>query len=229
MTTLRKRMIALLGTLGLTLLIAVGAVTASGASAAAGATGQASGTDFLSKLAANLGIGQDQLTNAVKQTNLQLIDEAEAAGTLTAAQAQAARDRVNNSTDGGGFGVRPGGGDHGGRGGFGGGALNDATAAYFGITTDQLRQDLVDAGTLQGVAAKYGKDNDAGKSGLKAALEAALRQQLTDKDADSATIDQRVAEFDQNFDQYYTQKMGGRGPGGPQRMPQPSTSATPTT
>src|SRR5262245_21695628 len=105
MTTFRKRMIALLGTLGLTFLIAVAAESASGASAA----GAATGTDFLSKLAANLGIGQDQLTAAVKQTNLQLIDEAQAAGTLTADQAQAARDRVNNSTDGGGFGVRPGG------------------------------------------------------------------------------------------------------------------------
>lgn len=230
MTTLRKRMIALVGTLGLTLLVAVAAVTATGVSAAG------TGTDFLSKLAANLGIGQDQLTDAVKQTNLQLIDEAVAAGTMTEEQAQAARDRVNNSTDGGGFGVRPGGGMGGGRGGehggIGGGALNEATAAYFGITTDQLRQDLADTGTLQGVAAKYGKDNDAGKAGLKAALVAALRQQLTDKGADTATIDQRVAEFDQNFDQYYTQQMGGRGqggPGGPQRMPQPSTSATPST
>jgi hypothetical protein len=227
MTTLRKRMIALVGTLGLTLLVAVAAVTASGASAAG------TGTDFLSKLAANLGIGQDQLTDAVKQINLQLIDEAVAAGTMTEEQAQAARDRVNNSTDGGGFGVRPGGGGRGGvHGGIGGGALNEATAAYFGITTDQLRQDLADAGTLQGVAAKYGKDNDAGKDGLKAALEAALRQQLTDKGVDTATIEQRVAEFDQNFDQYYTQQIGGRGqggPGGPQRMPQPSNSATPTT
>src|SRR4051812_30122185 len=124
MTTLHKRMIALLGTLGLTLLIAVGVITASGASAASGTGGLASGTDFLSKLAANLGIGQDQLTAAVKQTNLQLIDEAAAAGTLTADQAQAARDRVNSSADGGGFGVRPGGGHGGARGGIGGAALD---------------------------------------------------------------------------------------------------------
>jgi hypothetical protein len=214
-------MVALLGTLGLVLMIGVAAVMASGMSAA----GAATGTGFLSKLAANLGIGQDQLTEAVKQTNLQLIDEAEAAGTLTADQAQAARDRVNSSTDGGGFGGRLGG-KGGGRGGIGGGALNDATATYFGISTDQLRQDLADTGSLQGVAAKYGKDNDAGKAGLKSALESALRQQLTDKGLDTATVDQRVAEFSQNFDQYYTQTGGGRGP----RVPQsPAPSATPST
>ena len=219
--TLRKRMIALLGTLGLTLMIAVTAVTASGASAAAG---QGSATDFLSKLAANLGIGQDQLTEAVKQTNLQLIDEAVAAGTMTADQAQAARDRVNSITDGGGFGVGHGGGKGGARGGIGGGALNEAAATYFGITTDQLRQDLTDTGSLQGVAAKYGKNNDTGKAGLKAALEAALRQQLTDKGVEATEIEQRVSEFSTNFDQYYTQQGGGRGPRGPQQMPSPSAS-----
>ena len=218
--TLRKRMIALLGTLGLTLMIAVAAVTASGASAA---TGQGSATDFLSRLAANLGIGQDQLTEAVKQTNLQLIDEAVAAGTMTADQAQAARDRVNSSTDGGGFGVGRGGGKGGGRG-IGGGALNEAAATYFGITADQYRQDLIDTGSLQGVAAKYGKDNDAGKAGLKAAREAALRQQLTDKGVEAAEIEQRVSEFSTNFDQYYTQQGGVRGPRGPQQMPSPSAS-----
>ena len=220
MTTLRKRLLALLGALGLTLLIAATAITTSGASAAAGATGLASGTDFLSKLAANLGIGQDQLTAAVKQTNLQLIDEAATAGTITADQAQAARDRVNNSADGGGFGPRLGGG----RGGIGGGMLDEATATYFGITTDQLRQDLASAGSLQAVAAKYGKDNDAGKAGLRAALESALRQQLTAKGVATAEIDARVAEFTQGFDRYYTQTRGERGPRGPQQMPTPSAS-----
>lgn len=227
MTTLRKRMIALVGGLSMALLLAVAAVGASGASAANTATG----TNFLSKLAANLGIGQDQLTSAVKQTNLQLIDETVAAGTMTADQAQAARDRVNNSTDGGGFGIRSGGGMGGGkggdRGGFGGGKLDEATATYFGITTDQLHQDLASAGSLQGVAAKYGKDTDAGKAGLKAALETALRQQLTDQGVDTATIDQRVAAFDQNFDQYYTQTRGDHGPRGPQ-TPGASPSASPS-
>ena len=117
MKTMRTKLLALAGALALTLLIAVGALTGGGAASALAAaatpgttgTGQANASNFLGKLAANLGIGEDRLTETVKQTNLQLIDEAVAAGTLTADQAQAARDRVNNSADGGGFGVRLGG------------------------------------------------------------------------------------------------------------------------
>ena len=41
-----------------------------------------------------------------------------------------------------------------------------AAASYFGISADQLRQDLHDRGSLQAVAAKYGKDTADGKAGL---------------------------------------------------------------
>ena len=218
----QMKLAALAGGLALTLLVAFTALTGGGAAsalAAAAATpgassapGQASNTNFLSKLAANLGIGQDTLTTGIKQTNLQLIDEAVAAGTMTAEQAQAARDRVNSSTDGGMiFGGGGGkGGQRGGerRGGFGGAALNDAMATYFGITADQLQQDLAATGSVQGVAAKYGKDTDAGKAGLKAALETALRQQLTTKGLGTTQIDQQVSQFSQNFDQFYTHAGG---------------------
>ena len=226
MTTLRKRTIALVGALGLTLLIALTAVAGVGSASVAPGAGGTGAPDFLAKLAANLGIGQDQLTTAVKTTNLQLIDEAAAAGTLTADQAQAARDRVNNSADGGGFGGRIGGGGRSGPRGEGGMMLSEATASFFGITTDQLRQNLADTGSVQGVAAKYGKDNDTDKAALRTALETALRQQLTDKDIEAATIDARVAEFTRNFDRYYTHTGGERGPRGPQG-PQPSPSAAP--
>src|SRR5919202_1408651 len=104
-------------------------------------------------------------------------------------------------------------------GGFGrDGALLDAAASYFGVSDDQLRQDLAAVGTWQAVAAKYGKDNDAGKAGLRTALAAALRQSLTAKGLDAAQVDQQVSQFEQSFDQFYTQPAGQHGPGGP-RMP----------
>ena len=228
--TLRTKITALAGAVGLSLLIALTALTGGGptgalaAAATPGTNGQSYGTNFLSKLAANLGIGEDTLTEGMKQTNLQLIDEAVAAGTMTEAQAQAARDRVNSGTGG----IIFGGGKHGGpgRGGIGDGAkLTEATASFFGITTDQLRQDLTDTGSLQGVAAKYGKDNAADKAALKSALESALRKQLADKGVEATAIDTRVGEFSQNFDQYYTTTRTERGPRGPQ---QPAPSATPS-
>lgn len=228
--TIRTKIAALAGALGLALLIAVTAVTGGGptsalAAAATPGTGtQTSGTSFLSKLAANLGIGEDTLTAGVKQTNLQLIDEAVAAGQMTEAEAQAARDRVNSGEVSFGIGGKRGGQ---GRSGIGGGMqLSEATASFFGITTDQLRQDLQETGSLQGVAAKYGKDNATGKAALQAALATALRQQLTDKGVAADQIDARVAEFTQNFEQYYTSQRTERGPRGPQQSPAPS--ATPS-
>jgi hypothetical protein len=88
-----------------------------------------------------------------------------------------------------------------------------------------LRQDLATAGTWQAIAAKYGKDNDAGKAGLRAALSAALRQSLTAKGLDATQVDQQVRQFEQNFDQFYTQPARQRGPGGPP-MPAPATPGT---
>ncbi len=232
--TLRTRLLTLVGALALTLTIAVAAIAAggpAGALAASGtdpatATGQHPMADFLARLAANLGISQDQLTSAVKQTDLQLIDEAEAAGRLTADQAAAARDRVNSSPGGvPPFGI---GGGHGGAGhGHGAdGASLDAAASYFGVSADQLRQDLAAAGSWQALAAQYGKVTDAGKAGLKAALAGELRQALTDKGLDAAQVDRRVAQFEQQFDRFYTAPAGPRGPRGGLA---PATPATPAT
>jgi hypothetical protein len=183
-------------------------------------TVQAGLADFYAKLAANLGIGQDKLTAAVAQTDQQQIDAAVAAGTLT--PAQAARDRIANSPNG-----LPPFGNGNERGRKGGGRNGEqqsilaAEAAFFGITPAQLQQDLLTAGSVQGVAAKYGKDNATNKAALQAALVAAQRQDLTTKGVATAQVEQEVTAFAQNFDQFYT---GTRG----QRVPKPATSPVPS-
>jgi hypothetical protein len=224
----------LAGTLALTLTIAIAGVAAGGPGGALAAPGtptagggQSGLADFYAKLAANLGIGQDKLATAVAQTDQQQIDAALAAGTLTQEQAQAARDRVANSPSG-----LPPFGIGGGRGGQGGGrggdrqTLQAAEATFFGITPAQLQQDLTSAGSLQGVAAKYGKDNATDKAALRDALATALRQDLTTKGVATAQIDQEVAEFAQNFDQFYTSTHQQRAPK-PSTSPAPSASPTP--
>ncbi len=261
--TIKTRLLAAAGAALLTLLIAVVAVTAGGplvAAAAREATGASatpgtSGTPgtrdaragcvdgFGAKLAANLGVSEDQLQAAYKQTLLQQIDEAQANGRLTAEQAQRARDRVNS---GDGFPcIRHGIGASGGRGhgepgariagrmGLFGGSF-DTAATFFGITPDQFRQDLQQQGSLQGVAAKYGKDNATDKAALKAAIEQGLRQSLTDRGLDADQVNQIVAQFSQHFDQLYTAQIGQFGghksgtPGdGAGRGPRRAPSATP--
>lgn len=199
--------------------------------------------DVQTKLAANLGVTTDQLTAAIKKTLIQEIDAREQAGTLTADQAKAARDRVNGATDlCAGLGVRLGDQDKGGGPGAGrgmgmlDGATYQAVATYFGIGTDQLRQDLASAGSLQGVAAKYGKDNAAGKAGLQAAIEQALRADLAKRNLSQQQIDQVIAQFTANFDTLYTAKLGqgfpigpGGRPGQKPGNPHPSGTPTPTT
>lgn len=238
--TIRTKLLALTGAVMLTLAIAIVALATGGTrliAAASGtpgtsatpATGQQGVADFLAKLAANLGISQDQLVAAIKKTDLQQIDAAQAAGQLTQAQANAARDRVNNSPNGlppFGIGERHGGA---GRDFDAERALLDAGANYFGISAAQLRQDLMATGSWQGVAAKYGKDNATGKAGLEAALEGALRQALTAKGIARAQIDQQVNQFKQSFDQFYTQPLKEHGPRGPRTPQAPGTPATPGT
>jgi hypothetical protein len=205
---------------------------------AVGMPDQAQCEDVQSKLAANLGVTTDALEEAIKKTILQEIDEAEKAGKLTAEQATTARDRVKSATDlcagfgmhvAGSSGQRP---EVGGRVHFGmiGGSTYEAVAKYFGITTEQLKQDATDLGTLQAVAAKHGKDNAAGKAGLKTAIEQALKADLAQHGVPQEMIDRIVAEFSTNFDTLYTTKLDeGKpmGPGGPSRRG-PRTSPSPS-
>jgi hypothetical protein len=197
--------------------------------------------DVRSKLATNLGVTTEQLQEAVKKTILQEIDEAEQAGTITANQATAARDRVNAMTDfcaNFGMGIAGRGGDRPAMGGGSrmiGSGTYQAVADYFGTTTEQLRQDAADLGTLQAIAAKYGKDNDAGKAGLKAAIEKSLKDDLTQRGVPQEMIDRIVSEFTTNFDTIYTSQLGGGmhfGPGGKgngeRRGPRTSPSPSPT-
>lgn len=230
MTRPRKR-IALLASVLLALVIGGVAILASSHAVTAAPPGTPTtagcADDFGARLAQNLGISQDTLRAAAKKTALETVDAAEKAGRLTAAQAQQARDRINASNGlpchaWRGFGGRAGGPDRDRHGGlaFLRAGMVDATAKFFNITPAQLRQDLREQGSLQGVARKYNKDNATDKAALEQTLETALRQQLTARGLDSAKIDNAVTTFKNNFERIYTQPWGksrpdddrGRGP-----------------
>lgn len=142
---------------------------------------QAQEDAYLSKLATNLGTTVDKLKAANVTTMNQLIDEAQAAGKITADQATQAKARVTQ--DGGShLGGMPFGGDHGkgGPGGRGpggpGGAMGmagpreavDAVATYLGVDAKTLMTELQSGKSLAQVAQDHGKSRDD----LKAALTA---------------------------------------------------------
>ncbi len=138
--------------------------------------------DYLNKLAANLGVTVDKLKGALKDTAKQEIDKAVADGKLTADQAQKLKDAIDKGANvplGPRFGgMMPGGRGPGGaspngappngqgkpmgRGGIMGmlpGAMNDL-AGFFGITPDQLKQDLQNGQSLADIAKTAGKSTD---------------------------------------------------------------------
>lgn len=125
--------------------------------------------EYIKKLAANLGIDEQKLRDALKATSLQEIDAAVAAGKLTQAQADRIKEAINSGKImmGGGFG-----GPHGHGGGMGdrgpgmraeGGA---EMAAFLGITEEQLRTEMTAGKTLAQVAEAHGKTRDQLKAFL---------------------------------------------------------------
>lgn len=98
----RFRWLAVLGVL-VALVVGVGALTAGQAAADGGAV-PGPMQRFLAKLAGNLGIGEEQLREAVQTTRLQLLDEDVAAGRVRPEQAERARQRIEQ---GPGFGFGP--------------------------------------------------------------------------------------------------------------------------
>lgn len=224
MSTRKKLTVALSATM-LILLLAAGAIGI-GASRVAAATPN-TGTpttktasksalcaDFQAKLAANLNVSQDQLLAALKKTALDEVNAAQQAGKLNATQAQKITARINQSNGASLCRLIAGRrGEHGKMARFHElrGALGSAAAQYFGISDQQFMQDLRATGTLQGVAAKYNKDNAQGKAGLEQALENALRQELAKKGVAQTRIDQAATRFKQNFDRLYTRKLERQG------------------
>ena len=127
-------------------------------------------TEYINRLAQNLGITPDRLRAALQQTALQQVDAALARGEITAQQAQQARDRINAGEIG--FGLPFG---HGGRGGGRGGFFVpfDQLAQFLGVTEEQLRTEL-NGRSLAQVAQAHGRTREQ----LIQFLVAAAQQQI---------------------------------------------------
>lgn len=109
---------------------------------------------FVSKLAANLGVGQDQVTAALDTTKKQMLDEAVQQGKITQAQADKIAARKDFGFGGFGFG-------HGKVHNFKGNGRNlDGVANALGITTDQLKTELQSGKKIQDIVTEHGMTMD---------------------------------------------------------------------
>jgi hypothetical protein len=226
MSRIAKRKLAV-GAAGLAVLAGSGGAYA----AAAGQTGSATKpTDraaeqkaFLDDVATRLNVTRDKLDAAIKGAADARIDAAVAAGTLTKAQGDEAKKRLESGVPLLGRGLLGGkpGGAHGrpggpGKRGFGFGAGIAGAADYLGLTEGKLRTQLHAGKSLADVATAQNKSVD----GLKAALKTALTTRLDEAvksgkltDAQKAKI---LADLDTHLDDLVNGKRpaGAPGPGG---------------
>lgn len=200
--------------------------------------------EHLNRFAQNLGVDATRVKEAMKQTALQHIDEALAAGRITAEQAQQAKDAINSGQfpGMGGFGFKGGhGGKHGGPGGPGGigGVLKqgqESLATFLGVTPETLRTEL-QGKSLADVAAAHGKSADQLKAFItseaeKKAQEAVTAGKLT-QDQATRMLDAMKANLDQMITMVHTGGRSGEGRGfgpgfGPRMQPGTAPSLVPS-
>ena len=165
---------------------------------------------FTAKLAAALGIDQTKLTAAVKQAQLDTLDQAVQNGDLAQNQADEMRQRIQ-SGDPGGFGPF-GGPQRGGPGGPGRGGpamrvVDQAAADKLGMTLDELHTQLRAGKTLAELAQAKGLTVDE----LRAAMVAAAKKQL-DQDVAAGKLTQAQADEQLQRLQQSNLTEAGRGP-----------------
>lgn len=189
---------------------------------------------FLDKLAAALNIQRSALDSAITNAGTSTADAAVQQGTLTQAQADALKARIQAGDVGALWGGR------GGRGGPLGGAhlpgvkqaMLDAAAQTLGITADQLTTELRSGQTLAQVAQAHATTEQAVVSAALAAAKTQLDQAvtggtLTQAQADAAYSELQARGSNLLFGGRGGERHGGRhgGEGAP-TTPQPSPAAT---
>lgn len=168
-------------------------------------------SNFISGLAENLGISQEELEEAIDQTQLDLVDDRVTAGDLTEEQADEIRERIE-SGEGPGFfgkGFR----QHGG--GFLGG---EALAEFLGVSSEELRQARADEQSLAQIAEANGVSRDDLIAFLVGQVEEQLAAKVEEGKIDQAQADEKLAQFEERVDDLVDSTQSFR-PGGGHHRP----------
>ena len=186
---------------------------------------------YLQKLATNLGVDLAKLKEAIKNTNLQTLDEKVADGSITQERADAQRARIEAGEMS--FGIGGPGGRHGrtggpgGPGGFGIHGSPEELATFFGLDAATLRTEL-QTKSLATIASEQGKSVDELKAFLTTQFTESLAQAVADGRITQAQADEKSAAFTTGLDERIAEihAKGARGPRG--GMPGMSPEATPS-
>ncbi|MEN9936112.1 MAG: hypothetical protein RLZZ387_2691 [Chloroflexota bacterium] len=238
-----SRRIAILAAMvvGLTLGVVVGpALRGAIASAQTPATTPAAGTlwsPFLDQLAAALNIQRSALDSAIVTAGNSTADAAVQQGTLTQAQADAVKARIQAGDLGALWGGRGGRGGHGAMGGPGKGALAgvhqamiDAAAQQLGLTSADLVTQLRGGQTLAQLAQAKGVTEQSVTDAALAAAKAQLDAAVTAGTITQAQADAAYTHLQQKGAQLFTPRgRGDRGRWAAPGTPAPTTVPSSTT
>jgi hypothetical protein len=179
----------------------------SGTAIAASTGAAGSPSSFLDSLAQHLGISREKLDDAAKAAALDQVDAALKAGTITQAQADAMKERIE-SGKGLFFGMGPGFGRHG-HGGHGfGDRFGDplaAAATFLGLEEDALRDQLRDGKSLADVAKAKGKSVD----GLKQAILADAKERVAAAVKDGKLTEAQATEILERLEEHLDDLVAG--------------------
>ena len=203
--------------------LAIGAVVS--VAAQSPGDGGSGGGNFIAKLAANLGIGEDKLKSAIDLTRTQLIDEAVAAGKLTPAQADQMKQRL---AEGKGFGKGfPGAGRHGGPKGPGLGVdVFGEVAGLMGMQPRDMMQELRAGKSLAQIAQEHNVSLDTLKTNLIALAKTHLDQAAADGKFTAEQASAMQAKLAEHIDRILNGQFSPRGPRGEHSQRQAPPVAT---
>ena len=150
--------------------------------------------NFVARLAENLGISQEELEAAIRQTALDLVDERVAAGDLTEEQAARIRERIESGEGLPFFGrphhPRP----------HAGGYIGQEVAGFLGITLEELQQARADDQSLAQIAEANGVSRDDLIAFLVGEMEETLAAKVEAGKLDQARADEILARFQERVD-----------------------------
>ena len=175
-------------------------------------------TNFVSRLAENLSISQEELEGAIDRTQLDLVDDALANGAITEDQASRMRESIESGEGARFFGGFKRGFQKGFRHGVAFRAAPDALLDFLGITAEELRAARAEEQSLAQIAEANGVSRDALIAFLVGQTKDQLAAKVEEGKLDQARADQLLESFQGRVDDLVDNLVnspGGHGFGRP--------------
>jgi polyhydroxyalkanoate synthesis regulator phasin len=204
-----NRKVGLFAALGVVVLLVSGLVAGVALAQGGGEETQGERPNLAARVAAHLGVTEQQLVDAFKAARLEMLDEAVAAGKISPEEADQIRQRIEES-QGLGLGLR-------------GwrihalGGIVSSVAETLDMTPREIVQDLRQGQSLAEIGQAKGVSTDTLKSAILTAADEKLDQAVADGKLTQDQADKIMTRLTNNIDKILNWKRGSGGEGLPRR------------